>query len=33
MRAVELSDGLRRANERVSEYQNAIPIAALWDVG
>jgi hypothetical protein len=29
MRAVELSDRLRRANERVSKYQNALTIAAL----
>lgn len=33
MRAVELSGRLRRANERVSEYQNALPIAALWGDG
>ena len=33
MRAVELSGRLRRANERVSEYQNAVPIAALWGDG
>ena len=33
MRAVELSDRLRWANERVSEYQNALPIAALWGDG
>ena len=33
MRAVEPSGGLRRANERVSEYQNALPIAALWGDG
>lgn len=33
MRAVELSGRLRRANEKVSEYQNALPIAALWGDG
>jgi TnpA family transposase len=33
MRAVELSGRLRWANERVSEYQNALPIAALWGDG
>ena len=33
MRAAELSGRLRRANERVSEYQNAVPIAALWGDG
>ena len=33
MRAVELSGRLRRANEHVSEYQNALPIAALWGDG
>ena len=33
MRAVELSGRLRRANEQVSEYQNALPIAALWGDG
>jgi TnpA family transposase len=33
MRAVEFSGRLRRANERVSEYQNALPIAALWGDG
>ena len=33
MRAVELSGRLRRANARVSEYQNALPIAALWGDG
>lgn len=33
MRAVEFSGRLRRANERVSEHQNAVPIAALWGDG
>lgn len=33
MRSVELSGRLRRANERVSEYQNALPIAGLWGDG
>ncbi|MBP6466115.1 MAG: Tn3 family transposase, partial [Rubrivivax sp.] len=33
MRSVEFSGRLRRANERVSEYQNALPIAALWGDG
>ncbi|EWS60879.1 Transposase, TnpA family [Methylibium sp. T29-B] len=33
MRAIEFSGRLRRANERVSEYQNAVPIAALWGDG
>jgi len=33
MRAVELSGRLRWANERVSEYQNALPIATLWGDG
>lgn len=33
MRAVEFSGRLRRANERVSEYQNSLPIAALWGDG
>lgn len=33
MRAVELNGRLRRANERVSEYQNSVPIAALWGDG
>lgn len=33
MRAIEFSGRLRRANSRVSEYQNALPIAALWGDG
>ncbi|MEJ8852337.1 Tn3 family transposase [Variovorax rhizosphaerae] len=33
MRAIEFSGRLRRANERVSEYQNTLPIAALWGDG
>ena len=33
MRAVEPSGRLPRANERVSEHQNAVPIAALWGDG
>jgi hypothetical protein len=33
MRALEASGRLRRANERVAEYQSRIPIAALWGDG
>lgn len=33
MRALEASGQLRRANERVAEYQRRIPIAALWGDG
>lgn len=33
MRALEASGQLRRANERVAEYQRRIPIAALWGLG
>ncbi len=33
MRALEMPGRLRRANERVSEYQSALPIAALWGTG
>ncbi|WP_353506748.1 Tn3 family transposase [Variovorax sp. J31P179] len=33
MRAIEFSGRLRRANERVSEYQNSLPVAALWGDG
>jgi TnpA family transposase len=33
MRAVELAGRLRRANERVSEYQNALPMASHWGDG
>jgi hypothetical protein len=33
MRALEGSGRLRRANERVSEFQSRIPIAALWGDG
>lgn len=33
MLAVELSGRLRRADEQVSECQNALPIAALWGDG
>ncbi|MEO7056911.1 MAG: Tn3 family transposase [Caldimonas sp.] len=33
MRAIEFSGRLRRANERVAEFQNALPIAALWGDG
>ncbi|WP_369292814.1 Tn3 family transposase [Variovorax sp. J22R115] len=33
MRGIEFSGRLRRANERVSEYQNSLPIAALWGDG
>ena len=33
MRALEGSGRLRRANERVAEFQSRIPIAALWGDG
>jgi TnpA family transposase len=33
MRAVEISGRMRRANDRVSEYQNALPMAAHWGDG
>jgi len=33
MRPIEFSGRLRRANERVSEYQNSLSIAALWGDG
>ena len=33
MRAVEIGGRMRRANERVSEYQNALPMAAHWGDG
>ena len=33
MRALEGSGRLRRANERVAEFQSRIPIAALWGNG
>ncbi|WP_157270902.1 Tn3 family transposase, partial [Azohydromonas aeria] len=33
MRAIEGSGRLRRANERVAEFQSRIPLAALWGEG
>ena len=33
MRALEAGGRLRRANERVAEFQSRIPIAALWGDG
>jgi TnpA family transposase len=33
MRAVEIAGRMRRANDRVSEYQNALPMAAHWGDG
>ncbi|WP_163592707.1 Tn3 family transposase, partial [Klebsiella pneumoniae] len=33
MRALEGGGRLRRANERVAEFQSRIPIAALWGDG
>ena len=33
MRAIEFNGRPRRANERVSEYQNSLPVAALWGDG
>jgi TnpA family transposase len=33
MRAIEGNGRLRRANERVAEFQSRIPLAALWGEG
>lgn len=33
MRAIEGSGRLRRANERVAEFQSRVPLAALWGEG
>jgi TnpA family transposase len=33
MRAVEIAGRMRRANDRVAEYQNALPMAAHWGDG